>query len=109
MAEMTHEYSHFPNQLYSLNNFLDLADAPENVVQLVTTIKQYMLAGQYTEAANLLSAYKAILSQYFIDASYINALDEELRNVEIYVKSQRQGIYFSDSEPDCVVGDVWIG
>lgn len=109
MASYTHEFSNFPDTLYVRGEFEDLADAPSSVVDVVTQIKQYVIEGKYTDAANLLTINKDALAPYYMDANHINALDEELRNVEIYVKGQRQGIYLSDTMPDCVIGDVWIG
>lgn len=108
MAEYTHEYSDFPNTLYSLHNFLDLKDAPSNVANVVERIKNYTLNGQYSQAALLLEENKQALAQYLLDARYVNALDEELRNLEIYTKAKKQALYYSDSKPDAVIGDVWI-
>ena len=40
MADYTHEYSNFPETLYTLHNFLDLKDAPANVASIVYEIKE---------------------------------------------------------------------
>lgn len=108
MASYTHEYSNFPNSLYTVNNFLDLKAAPTNVVSIVAQIKSYLLNGNYAQAASVLAANQAILKRYIVDATYINKLDEELRNLEIYTRTKKQGLYYQTSEPDCVQGDVWI-
>lgn len=108
MASYTHEYSDFPNVMYSVHNFLDLKDAPSTVVTTVTTIKNYILNKNYAQAATLLEEQKSTLSKYMVDATYINTLDEELRNLEIYTKSKKQALYYQDTKPAGVSGDVWI-
>ena len=108
MASYTHEYSDFPNTVYSVHNFLDLKDAPVSIASVITQIKTYIVNKNYTAAATLLDEYKNQLSQYMIDAKYINTLDEELRNLEIYTKSQKQALYYQNEKPDGVAGDVWI-
>lgn len=105
----TSEYSKFPTQLYSKHNFSDMKDAPSSVVTLVENIKTYMKAKNYAQAAQILQDNKSALSKYLIDSTYINTLDEELRNLEIYCKIKKQSIYYTTTEPDGVNGDVWIG
>ena len=109
MAKYTSEYSKFPTNLYTKRNFSDMKDAPSSVVTLVEQIKSYMRAKDYTSAAQILDDNKSALKKYLIDATYINTLDEELRNLEIYCKVKKQSIYYTTSEPDGVTGDVWIG
>ncbi len=109
MADYTHEYSNFPDTLYTLHNFLDLKDAPVNVASIVYEIKNLILMESYNQAALKLEENKNLLSQYFIDATFINTLDEELRNLEIYSKSKKQALYYTPEEPEGVSGDVWIG
>ena len=109
MASYTHEYSDFPNRLYSVNNFLDLKDAPSSVVDTVTSIKEYIAKGNYSQASALLERSKDVLASYLIDARYINTLDEELRNLEIFTRSSKQALFYQNDEPDGVLGDVWLG
>ena len=109
MARYTNEYSRFPNNIYTKHSFADLKDAPPEVVSLVEDIKAYMRSKNYAQAAQILEANKGTLSRYLIDATYINALDEELRNLEIYCKIKKQTVYYTTTEPDGVNGDVWIG
>ena len=108
MADYTHEYSAFPDVFYSVNNFLDLKDATANVVSLVMSIKDALANGNYMYASTILTNNAAVLKKYIIDAEYINRLDEELRNLEIYTKGKKQGLYYQATEPNCVQGDVWI-
>ena len=109
MADYTHEYSNFPTNIYTLHNFLDLKDAPTSVSMVVSEIKELILQGSYNQAALKLEENKNILSQYMIDATFINTLDEELRNLEIYTKTKKQALYYSTEEPEGVSGDIWIG
>lgn len=108
MATYTHEYSDFPNTMYTVRNFLDLKDAPTSVATIVTQIKTYIVNKNFSAAAAMLEDYKNVLAQYMVDAAYINKLDEELRNLEIYTKSKKQAIYYQSDKPDGVTGDVWI-
>ena len=109
MADYTHEYSNFPTTIYTLHNFLDLKDAPLNVASVVSDIKNLILQGSYNQAALKLEENKNILSQYLIDATFINTLDEELRNLEIYAKTKKQALYYTTEVPEGVSGDIWIG
>lgn len=109
MAVLTHEYSNFPAQTYSLHNFLNVAEAPESVVTVISNIKELISKGHYNAAAQLFSENKTVLANYYIDSSVINAIEEEIRNLEIYAKQQQQAYYYSEEEPNCNIGDVWIG
>lgn len=109
MARYTNEYSNFPTTTYTRRNFSDLKDAPASVVTLVEQIKALMRGRDYTGAAAILEDNKSSLKKYLLDATYINTLDEELRNLEIYCKTKKQSIYYTTSEPDGVTGDVWLG
>ncbi len=104
----THEYSAFPYSLYTVNQFLDLKDAPANVVALVEDIKDALANGAYSRASTLLTNNATVLKRYIVDAQYINKLDEELRNLEIYTRAKKQGLYYQSTHPSCVQGDVWI-
>lgn len=108
MAEMTHEYSNFPETLYSVHNFFDLDDAPINVASTIVQIKNLILNQNYQAASQLLWENKDVLSKYMIDARFINALEEEIRNLEIYTQTRVQGLFYQEREPDGVAGDVWI-
>lgn len=108
MTAMTHEYSDFPNRVYALHNFENVASAPNDVIQIITNIKSLVAEGSFSAAVALLENNKSILSPYWIDAEIINAIEEEIRNLEIYAKSQKQAYYYQDDEPDAIEGDVWI-
>ena len=79
MAEMTHEYSRFPNNVYTLHNFRDVRDAPDSVMSIINNIKSLEISGQYNAAAQLIEQNSQTLAQYLIDAETINAIDEEIR------------------------------
>ena len=109
MAVITHEYSKFPTHTYTLHNFLNVGDAPESILNIISNIKTMISRGQYNTAATLFAENKTSLANYYIDSSIVNAIEEEIRNLEIYAKSQQQAYYYGENEPDCNVGDVWIG
>lgn len=108
MATMTHEFSRFPQQTYALHRFENVANAPNTVLDIIVQIKAFVINGQYAEAEALLENNKEALQQYWIDADVINAIEEEIRNLEIYSRSTHQAYYYQLEEPDASEGDVWI-
>lgn len=108
MATMTHEFSRFPEQTYALHNFLNVVNAPDSTLDIIVKIKSYVASGLYSEAETLLEDNKETLAQYWVDADVINAIEEEIRNLEIYTRSTHQAYYYQDEEPDATEGDVWI-
>ena len=108
MAQYTNEYSRFPETLYQLHNFLDLKDAPDSINALVNQIKRLNMSGDYAAASAMLYDSRTVLAPYFIDADVVNGLEEELRNLEIYAKTQKQTLWYQSTEPIGVNGDVWI-
>lgn len=108
MAAITHEYSDFPNSLYSLHNFRDLREAPASVAATISQIKSLLLNGNYNAAAVLLEENRNAVGQYMIDATFINHIEEEVRNIEIFARSKVQSLYYQTEEPEGVDGDVWI-
>lgn len=109
MAVMTHEYSRFPDSLYTLHDFENVADAPSTVVGEISKIKSLVTEGEYADAAAELKKNKQMLSRYWIDADIVNAIEEEIRNLEVYAKSIHQAYYCQSEKPDANEGDVWIG
>ncbi len=109
MAKYSKEFSKFPEQVFTLHNFKNVADAPTEVISIIQKIKSAVASGAYSEAAQLLSKNKAVIAEYWIDADNINALEEEIYNLELYAKQSVQMHYYCDDEPSGVEGDVWIG
>ena len=102
----THEYSNFPNTLYTLHNYQDVDDS---IASLVNTIKAYMAAGNYTQAQYYIDQNKGVLAPYILNMETINALEEEIRNLEIFARTRIQSVFISLTEPDePEVNDVWI-
>ena len=111
MANITNEYSLFPNELLAAHNFRDVDDYVASQIQQV---KALQAKGKYAEAADLVKTlvdqYGNPLTDYIINAEYANAIDEETRNLEIYAMRSKQCIYYSSVEPQtAMVEDVWIG
>ncbi len=102
----THEYSNFPDELYTLHNY---QDADDSVAPLINMIRMYMANGNYTQAKFYIEQNKEVLAPYLLNMETMNGLEEETRNLEIFAKVKQQSVYFSSEEPDePEVNDVWI-
>lgn len=107
MAGMTHEYSAFPNKLWQPRYFKDV---DSKTAEITKQIKELQAQGLFDQAQQIAEQNKAILSGCTLDSEYINALDEEMINLEIYAKQKKQSIFIQATEPENVVSDdVWIG
>ena len=108
MANYTHEYSLFPEQVYTPHNYMD---ADDQIGTLITQIKELQAQNKYVQAQRLIEKNKDVLSQYLLTTDAINAIEEETRNLEIYSKGALQSIYYGIEPDDNVVqiNDVWIG
>lgn len=100
----TNEYSKLPNEIMSLHHFKDVDDS---VAPYVNQIKTLQMQGKYSEANTILANHPELAS-YIHGADYINAIDEETRNLEIMAKSKKQSIYYQSTKPEWSIGDVWI-
>lgn len=106
MAELTHEYSQFPDKVWERRYFKDVNDSIGNVINQIKTLQAQ---GLYNQAQRLVEQNKDVLGSYSINSEYLNAIDEELINLEKYAKSQKQSVYIQNEEPEiCYTGDVWI-
>ena len=108
MSTYTHDYSNFPSQILTRHNF---RDADDSIASIINQIKTLQAQGKYSQAAAYVEANKATLGPYVLGSEYMNTIDEETRNVEIYAKAKKQQIYYQDDEPnaDPSVNDVWLG
>ena len=108
MSSYTHDYSNFPAQIMTRHEF---RDADDSVASYINQINSLKAEGKYSQAARKVDEYKNILAPYVLGSEYLNTIDEETRNVEIYAKSKKQQIYYQDDEPDTEpsVNDVWLG
>lgn len=105
MASYTNEYSRLPFQIMKRTYFKDVDDT---VADLVNQIKTLQASGQFTKVVELLKK-NPDLKKYVISSDYMNAIDEETRNLEILTKSRKQCIFYQTDEPEGIVADVWIG
>lgn len=107
MAEMTHEYSQFPNRVWERRNF---KDADDSIAAVINQIKALQSQGLFNQAQRVVEQNKDVLGKYIVDSEYLNAIDEELINLEIYAKQQQQSVYIQSEEPEnALLGSVWIG
>lgn len=103
----THEYSKLPNQIMERHYFKDVDNS---IAPLINQIKTLQQQGKYDKVNEIIQNNVENLSQYFIGSDYINAIDEETRNLEIFTLSKKQSIYFQTDEPELAEqSDVWIG
>lgn len=105
MSDFTHEYSQFPDKVWERRYFKDVNDT---IAEVINQIKNLQSQGLYNQAQRIIEQNKDVLGKYIIDTEYVNAVDEELINLEKYAKQQKQSIYFQENEPDGVLNDIWI-
>ena len=108
MARYTHDFgSQYPTDIIEQTHY---KNADNTIGTLLNQIKSYEAAGNYSAAQTLISQNINTLKQYVLDSSAINRYVEEIRNIEIYVKANKQQIYYQRTEPRTYadVGDVWI-
>ena len=109
MADYTHQAgAQWPDELITLT---DYKDADDTVGSLIAQIKAYQEAGNYEAAQALINQHSAELKQYVFDSAAINKYVEELRNLQIYAKVNKQQIFYQNTEPNTFIAkdDVWIG
>ena len=99
--------SEYPNDIITVTEY---KNADNTIGQLLNQIKQAEESGNYSEAQSIIRANANVLKQYVMDSSAINRYQEEIRNIEIFVKANKQQIFYQTSEPRSYasVGDVWI-
>jgi hypothetical protein len=107
MASITNEYSQFPNKVMERHYFKDVDDS---IAPLIIQIKELQAQGDYDRVNQIIAKNMENLAQYTLSAEYINLIDEEIRNLQIYAKSNKQSFYVGEEEPDDIEAlDVWIG
>lgn len=106
MVEYANEFSNFPSELITRHNFKNVTDSVSSIINQINTLRSQ---GQYGQAAILVNDNQALLSQHIIDAITLRTLEEEIYNTQIYAQKSGQGVYLDETEPDCLVGDIWVG
>lgn len=104
----THEFSQFPDQILIRHNF---KDADDSIASIINQIKKLQADGKYSRAAQYIKQNKDRLGPYVLGSEYLNTIDEETRNIEIYTKAKKQQIFYQDDEPgeDIWENDIWLG
>lgn len=106
MADYTHEYSNFPSAVMNKKTYRNVTNSDAT---LINKIKEYQKNKDYISAAKLISENPNI-KQCIPDCSDFNALNEEIRNTEIYAKTIKQSVFYMESQPSTPNNsDVWIG
>lgn len=106
MAKYSNEFSSFPSKTITLHRFKNIDDTIAPVINQINSLREQ---GLYNQATRIIQDNSDILPQYIIDAVTIQTMFEEIHNTQIYAKQVQQSIFFSDEEPECQEGDVWIG
>ena len=81
MADYTHEFSNFPDEILTRHNFKDVDDS---VASIVNQIKELQANGEYDRAAQYIDMNKDTLGPYVLGSEYLNTIDEETRNGETF-------------------------
>lgn len=108
MPSYTHEYSKLPNELYTRHHLKDVDDTVGNLINQIKLLQQQ---GKYDKVNEIIEQNKENLQQYVFGSDTINAIDEEIRNLEIFtLEKKHRSIYYSNVEPETdFVNDIWIG
>lgn len=108
MDSYTHEYSKLPHQLYTRHYFKDVDDTVGNLINQIKILQQQR---EYDKVNEIIKNNKENLQQYAFGADYVNAIDEEIRNLEIFtLEKKHKTIFYSNVEPETnFVNDIWIG
>lgn len=105
MADYTHEFSNFPDELITMKEYKDINDEIASVVAQIETAKAN---GDYQTAVSIINAHPE-LSDYNFSASDVNRFIEEIRNTQIYATAITKAISYGDDKFAGDVGDIWIG
>ena len=103
MADYTHEFSNFPNEILTRHNFKDVDDS---IASIVNQIKTLQANGEYDRAAEYIDMNKDTLGPYVLGSEYLNTIYEETRNVEIYTKAKKQQIHYQEHGHHNTTGNV---
>lgn len=98
--------SNYPVSVMEQTHFKDVDDS---VMTMVNTIKAKRASGDYAGAARDIATNINKLEEYFISATDINKLVEEIRNAQIFAIKKRKLVYVQSDEPLAEFeGDVWL-
>ncbi len=105
MSKYENEFSNFPSQKIIKHNFKNIDDS---IADTINEINDLRVQGKYNEAADIIRNNQNILSHYIVDATTFRTWEEEIYNTQTFAKQVQQSIYFDESEPECLEGDVWL-
>lgn len=105
MSKYENEYSNFPSQKITKHNFKNIDDSIAPVINQINALRAQ---GLYNQAARIIQDNHDTLSQYIADSTTFRTWEEEIYNAQTFAKQVQQSIYFDESEPECLEGDVWI-
>lgn len=96
----------FPDSLLNLNDFKDIDDSVKDVI---SQYYQFIANGNIDSALALKESHAQELEDYWISASKLNLLKEEIQNIGIY-SSLLHGTVVLKTQPtlDYADGSYWI-
>lgn len=107
MANYTHEYSNYPDELIELIGYRNVDDTIGILINQINTLREN---GNYDEASALIEQYSSQLKKYNLDATTINSIIENIRNTQIKALQAGQFLSVESVEPAEVDdGFVWLG
>lgn len=104
----TSEYSNFgKNQIYTPHNFSGLNN---KLAESWNRIKRYIADGNYDLYNQEIAKYGELLKNCALTSDVINAISEELRNIEIVaLQSKGQTLTYASTCPtELQRDDIWI-
>ena len=97
MADYSRKFgSQFPNATMTLFEYKDIGEATESVQRLAQEYYTLMEAKDYAGAASLLEENWVDLKRYYIGMDFLNSLEEELYNTQVF--AQKNNSFIIDTE-----------
>lgn len=103
--EYLKRYSNFPASIMTLSGFQDVTDSNAS---LINRIKDLRRSGKYAEANQLINNNAAIIKKMSINAQWVNKMEEELINAQIFAIKNQQQVYIQTTEPEAEENDIWL-
>lgn len=106
MDGYSHEFSNFPEQLITKHDFVNVDDSTADLINQINSLRAN---GKLGDAAKLIRENSDRLKNRGADAVIFRTWDEEIHNTQVCAKQKQQVVFTQDEEPECELGDIWIG
>lgn len=110
MAAYSNEYSEFKGRDYASKTWNRTFKDPDDSVQsIIKAVRDAIAIGNYAGAKAIIEQNKELIEPYIINAEAINAISEEIHNLEVFAQEAQNAIFYQETMPDAVMaGNVWI-